>query len=79
MSTPMEIAEQKPMVEDPIPLPNASMEVSYQNPIEAATIPVQIAVAEPVATPNPPPCLHENKFLVSGTSILLPFDSGFQL
>ncbi|CAB79381.1 putative protein binding protein [Arabidopsis thaliana] len=48
------------------------MEVSYQNPIEAATIPVQIAVAEPVATPNPPPCLHENKFLVSVEVCLKP-------
>ncbi|KAG7541608.1 AAA+ ATPase domain [Arabidopsis thaliana x Arabidopsis arenosa] len=74
MSTPMEIAEQNPMVEDtiPIPLPNASMEVSHENPIEATTIPEQIAVAEPVATPNPPPCLHENKFLVSVEVCLKP-------
>lgn len=64
----MEIAEQNPMVEDVINLYNASMEVSHENPIEATE------QTEPSATTDPPPpCLPVNKFLVSGTPILLSF------
>ncbi|ESQ54848.1 hypothetical protein EUTSA_v10025089mg [Eutrema salsugineum] len=72
----MEIAEQNPMLEDPIhPLNNASMELSHQNCTDATIIPEQTIVAEPLPetdTPRPPPCLHESKFLVSVEVCLKP-------
>ncbi|CAH2078048.1 unnamed protein product, partial [Thlaspi arvense] len=61
MSTPMEIAEQTPMLEDTIIPHIASMEViSHQNCSDATSIPEQTSTAEPVATtdpthPPPPP------------------------
>ncbi|CAN8274021.1 unnamed protein product [Cochlearia groenlandica] len=86
MSTPMEIAEQNPMLDDAIIPHNASMEdISHEIHSESITIQEQTAVAEPavaepvVANTDPPPpppsppCLrHENKFLVSVEVCLKP-------
>lgn len=78
MSTPMEIAEQNPMLEATIHPPHdASMEISHQNSTQQPTIIAeQSNVAEPLAATDPPPPppppaptpLHETKFLVSGTN-----------
>ncbi|KFK26274.1 hypothetical protein AALP_AA8G225700 [Arabis alpina] len=72
MSTPMEIAEQNPMLDDTIHPHNASMDLSHQNSTESTIIPV----AEPIATKtidsSPPPCFNDNKFLVSVEVCLKP-------
>ena len=75
MSTPMEIAEQNPILEPAIHPPHdASMEVSHQNCSQPTIIAEQLGVGEPLAATDPPPPppapppLHETKFLVSGTN-----------
>lgn len=79
MSTPMEIAEQNPMLDATIHPPHdASMDLSHQNSTQPTNIPEQLNVAEPLAATDPPPApdptpLHDNKFLVSGTYNSLSF------
>ncbi|KAF3604121.1 hypothetical protein F2Q69_00033932 [Brassica cretica] len=69
MSTPMEIAGQNPILEPAIhPPDDASMELSHQNCSQPTIIAEQLGVAEPLAATDPPPPLHETKFLVSGTN-----------
>ncbi|XP_013669878.1 pachytene checkpoint protein 2 homolog [Brassica napus] len=73
MSTPMEIAEQNPILEPAIhPPDDASMELSHQNCSQPTIIAEQLGVAEPLAATDPPPPLHETKFLVSVEVCLKP-------
>uniref|UniRef100_A0A0D3A617 Pachytene checkpoint protein 2 homolog n=1 Tax=Brassica oleracea var. oleracea TaxID=109376 RepID=A0A0D3A617_BRAOL len=79
MSTPMEIAEQNPILEPAIHPPHdASMEVSHQNCSQPTIIAEQLGVGEPLAATDPPPPppaptpLHETKFLVSVEVCLKP-------